>query len=191
MSLYTNAYLRGLARNKTMNESRMFSQRYSENQTFDIFLCHSFLDRAVVEGMFIDLTRSGFKVYVDWIVDPQLDRNNVTKQTAELVRKRLRSSKSLLLAISANAALSKWVPWELGYVDGHTSNCGLVPVADTQVSATNFRRSEYLLLYPVVAKPDGYSLPGEKLYAIESSNTYVALTDYINGQRPSYRTTSF
>ena len=77
---------------------------------FDIFLSHSFLDQREVKGLYIELTDLGYRVYVDWIADPQLDRNNVTKESAELIRNRMKSSKTLLLAISENAEMSKWMP---------------------------------------------------------------------------------
>lgn len=122
MSLYTSAYLKQISKYKNLNEStKMFSEKDKIHTSFDIFLSHSFLDKDEVEGLYIELTRMGFKVYVDWIIDPHLDRTNVTKESATIVKKRLHSSKSLLLAVSINAATSKWMPWELGYVDGHTN----------------------------------------------------------------------
>ena len=41
---------------------------------FDIFLSHSFLDKAEVQGLYQELTDFGYSVYVDWVVDPHLDR---------------------------------------------------------------------------------------------------------------------
>lgn len=111
MPLYTDTYLKNLAGNTPNYEStRLFSESKSMT-TFDIFLSHSFLDKEIVSGLFIELTKMGFSVYVDWIVDPHLDRSNVTKATATLVRNRLRASNSLLLAVSINSKLSKWIPW--------------------------------------------------------------------------------
>ena len=64
--------------------------------------------------MYNELTEMGFKVYVDFIVDSSLDRNNVTLKTAQTIRRRLENSKSLIYAQSPAAVMSKWMPWELG-----------------------------------------------------------------------------
>ena len=53
---------------------------------FYIFLSHSFLDKDEVEGLYIELTNQGYSVYVDWIIDPHLDRTNVTKASAKLIQ---------------------------------------------------------------------------------------------------------
>lgn len=46
----------------------------------------------------------GFKVYVDSIIDPDFNRQNVTLETAKRIRSRLENSKSLIYAQSTNAA---------------------------------------------------------------------------------------
>lgn len=119
------------------------------------------------------LTEQGFSVYVDWIVDPDLNRNFVTKESAENIRKRMDQSRSLLYAISIHAEMSKWMPWELGYIDGHSRHkCAILPVAKT--SASKFERMEYLKLYPIVNVNMGYtgSQPDIK----------IQMSDYETGQ---------
>jgi hypothetical protein len=185
MALYTKRYLQEIADSVTLNESKHFSQRDMHPSTFDIFLCHSYLDKAVIKGLYVELIRQGLTVYVDWIVDPHLNRDNVTKDTAETVRKRLRSSHSLLLAFSTNSGLSKWVPWELGYVDGHRNNCAIVPVSDTDQQS--YKRSEYLLLYPQLLKPGDHVQRNASAYVAESGNTYVGLAGWSKGSSPSYQ----
>ena len=192
MALYTSEYLKDRSRKKTLSESLTLSQQRNFTHTsFDIFLCHSYLDKEEVEGIFLELTQIGYSVYVDWIIDPYLDRHNITKETAEHVRRRLRSSKSLLLAISANASLSKWVPWELGYIDGHTQACALLPVSKDNLNRASFSRSEYLLLYPFVEKPNDLSRFGNKLFAVEGATNYVEFDSWIRGYKPSYKPTQF
>lgn len=187
MSLFTSSYLKQVYNQNilSLNESvrtRNFSASISS--TFDIFLSHSFLDKDIVGGLYTELTKKGYKVYVDWIVDPQLSRGNVTKETAELIRSRLKNSKSLLLAVSSNANLSKWIPWELGYVDGNTGNCALVPIELNNKSISTFERSEYLLLYPFI-KRDGDS---STLYTAESNHTYVPFDNWLkNKSKPQYQ----
>ena len=104
-------------------------------------------------------------MYVDWIVDPQLDRTNVTRESAELIRERMFHCRSLLYAMSVAAGMSKWMPWELGCVDGHTLHkCAILPIS--KVDTSTFVREEYLKLYPVVKRVDN----GSSLFVTDSNN---------------------
>jgi hypothetical protein len=187
MPLYSSAYLRQLSESKSYaTQQKLLLESKREHTTFDIFLSHSYLDKKDVEGIYIELTNEGYSVYVDWIVDPLLDRTNVTKQTAELIRARMKASKTLLLAISTNAQMSKWMPWELGFVDGKTNKCAIFPVSNEVVSPRVFKRSEYLLLYPYIKRAAiGIS---EELFITESSNSYVSVESWIRRNlSPEYR----
>lgn len=187
MSLYTSAYLKQLATNIPMNESqRLFSQTERDRTNFDIFLCHSYLDRDEVKGLSIELKRLGYSVYVDWIVDPHLNRENVTKEAASHIRKRLHSSKTLLLAISVNAPVSKWMPWELGYVDGHTSNCAIIPVSKDTVAPKSYKGVEYLSLYPFITNATDTNLVN-RLWTVEEADKYTLFSDWVSGGRPTYK----
>lgn len=188
MPLFTSDYLKSLARNKTLTEStKMFAEKDKAHTSFDIFLSHSFLDKDEVEGLYLELTKMGFSVYVDWIVDPHLDRNNVTKATATLVKHRLKSSKSLLLAVSYNASMSKWMPWELGFVDGSTNNCAIVPVSREIITPKSYKGVEYLSLYPFIKKvPD--SSNRQRLWVVEEAQKYVVLESWMNGAKPQNTT---
>lgn len=189
MALYTSSYLKSLTANKTINEStRMFSQEARARSSFDIFLSHSFLDKDEVEGLYLELTRLGYTVYVDWIIDPHLDRNNVTKATATVIRGRLESSSSLLLAISVNAAISKWMPWELGYVDGHTKKCAVMPVSRSDNAPNSYQGIEYLSLYPFIKKVPAQGL-GNKLFVIEERLKYIIFDNWLKyGEQPKAQT---
>jgi len=172
MGIYSSEYLKGVASNKQqLFEQRMYSIRSKTPSEFDIFLSHSFLDKAEVQGLYQELTDFGYSVYVDWIIDPNLDRTNVTKESATLIRNRMKSSKSLLLAISMNAAMSKWMPWELGFVDGLRNRCAIIPVSKDRIPPKSFKGTEYLLLYPFIKKlPD--TTKTEKLWVIASEFNY-------------------
>lgn len=189
MSLYTSSYLKKLSSEKISSlKERLFSEGRS-NTYFDIFLSHSFLDKEEVEGIYIELTNLGFSVYVDWIIDPHLNRNNVTKQTAEHIRTRMKASKSLLLAISTNAAMSKWMPWELGYIDGKTNQCAIFPVSKELSAPKTFHRSEYLLLYPYIKKAN-ISIR-EELFVMDSANMYVPFSGWLKrNAKPEYNYTN-
>lgn len=177
MAFYNIQDLKIISETRTFsaNESISDSRRYS---TFDIFLSHSFLDKQVVKGIFLDLSKKGYKVYVDWIVDPHLDRSNVTKESAELIRNRMENSKSLVLAISANAQGSKWMPWELGYVDGNTNKCAILPVYENRYNnPSSYEGYEYLKLYPYIKKDDTYD---SQLWVATNPSTYVSFDDFLN-----------
>ncbi|WP_299886938.1 TIR domain-containing protein [uncultured Lacinutrix sp.] len=190
MGLYTSKYLKNLASNSQsfVNESkRTFSNKpINKTERFDIFLSHSFLDKDEVYGIYIELSNRGYKVYVDWIVDSHLNRNKVTKESAELVRNRLKYSKTLLLALSPSASMSKWIPWELGYVDGNTNSCAIFPITRETYGEKTFKRSEYLLLYPYIklASLDGLS---DRIYTVESSYSYVDFGNWVkNNRQPDF-----
>ncbi|RZK14761.1 MAG: TIR domain-containing protein [Flavobacterium sp.] len=187
MSLLTSSYLKGVYNNNvvSLNENlRTRSYSADVSSKFDIFLSHSYLDRDEVLGLYKELTNRGFSVYVDWIVDPQLDRNNVTKESAELIRARLKASRTLLLAISHNASVSKWMPWELGYADGNTGFCAIAPISKDNLTRNSFSGVEYLSLYPYVNHQNDTSGKSQ-LWIEQSDGQYVILSSWVrNFLRP-------
>ncbi|MEY4748588.1 MAG: hypothetical protein RIQ60_802 [Pseudomonadota bacterium] len=119
--------------------------------SFDVFLSHSIADAEIVLGIKQLLEESGLKVYVDWVEDAQLDRSAVTKESAAVLRQRMRQSKSLIYLSSENSSSSKWMPWELGYFDGFKPDgVAIMPVLDSPTDA--FKGQVYLGLYPIVQK---------------------------------------
>lgn len=132
--------------NKPETQTRIFESYSQEptNKTFDIFLSHSFADKAVVLQLVKELEAYGYTVYVDWIIDPKLDRTKVDKKTADLLRNRMKQCRSLLYATTENAGKSKWMPWELGFKDGHNGKAAILPV----IKDEDFIGQEYLGIYP-------------------------------------------
>lgn len=189
MAIFTSNYLRNKYSATLITEQkRIFSNVDKSQIKFDIFLSHSFLDREEVLGLYRELTEMGFSVYVDWIVDPDLDRTNVTKATAELIRSRMKNSRSLLLAISTNAAMSKWMPWELGFVDGNTGRCAIVPVSKENLNLYTFDRVEYLKLYPYLDRASLKNTQEYKIWVNEDENTYIQFESWLKGSNPFRRT---
>lgn len=189
MPLYTSDYLKKLSRRKTVLFSQeMINESKKVHTSFDIFLSHSYLDKEEVEGLYMELRSEGYSVYVDWIIDPQLNRTNVTKESAKLIQTRLKMSKTLLLAVSTNASLSKWMPWELGYVDGNTGKCAIIPVSKSSYNVPeSFNGFEYLQLYPFIKKMPTTGL-GEKLFVIEESRKYIIMDEWLrNGVNPMFQ----
>lgn len=130
-------------------ESIVESQKYKYH--FDVFLSHSVKDAERVLGFVRILEDMGKKVYVDWVVDKQLSRDSVTKETAETLRTRMKQSSRLLYLATDNASSSKWMPWELGYFDGLKSGkVAILPLVDSAYSS--FQGQEYLGLYSALDK---------------------------------------
>lgn len=154
MALFTESNLRRFAtqyRTDQMFKSAdsILREAASTSATsFDVFLSHSFNDAELILGIARALNQHGLRVYVDWIVDAQMDRSRVTPATAERLRQRMRQSASLVYAHSVQSGASKWMPWELGYFDGFRSAVAILPVV--QADEQSFVGQEYLGLYPYV-----------------------------------------
>lgn len=182
MPLYSNEFLATTWANHPNHlRQQILNESKRTHDQFDVFLSHSFLDRDVVGGLYVLLTRQGLSVYVDWIIDPDLDRTKVTKATAEKVRMRMKMCDSLLYAISSNASVSRWMPWELGYLDGRKERCALVPVSTEGRLEQIYHRAEYLQLYPYV-KPETLGTGGSSLFVLEEGRRYAKLADWLRGR---------
>jgi hypothetical protein len=148
--------------------------------SFDVFLSHSIADAEIVLGIKQILEESGLKVYVDWVEDAQLDRRAVTKETAAVLRQRMRQSKSLIYLSSENSSSSKWMPWELGYFDGFKPDgVAIMPVLDSPMDS--FKGQEYLGLYPIVQKST-YNDGRPDVFVEESGVRWSTLKRFSNGQ---------
>ncbi|GAB4348214.1 MAG: hypothetical protein Kow0073_00810 [Immundisolibacter sp.] len=149
-------------------------------ESFDVFLSHSSEDAEIVLGVREILVGLGLKVYIDWIDDPQLDRGNVTAENADILRRRMRASKSLVYLTTKGSSTSRWMPWELGYFDGLRAGfIGILPVVD---AGGTFSGQEYLGLYPLIER-----LPltggGTKFCVVERARKgYRFLEDFARGQ---------
>ena len=112
-------------------------------------------------------------MYLDCIVDPDLNRDDTGKETARRIYNRLKHSKTLLYAQSPSAGKSNWMPWELGVVDGRTNGkCYIMPVTKDASHVTPKR--EYLWLYPYIQHSGNYDM---RIFTGEA-NTFS--TDYIS-----------
>jgi hypothetical protein len=141
------AYLGEYGAKNSLNES-VKSQKDNLNKRYDIFLSHSSQDARIIWGIKNELEARGNSVYVDWIDDAQLDRSRVTKETANLLRQRMKRCSSLIYVFTSNAKQSKWMPWELGYFDGFRGKVAVLPVLDSMTDT--YIGVEFVGLYPVV-----------------------------------------
>jgi len=120
-------------------------QKQAPVEHHDIFLSHAFEDKELVLGVALLIEDLGYSVFLDWRDDPSLDRKNVTQKTAEKLRLRMRSSKCLFFSTTQHASESKWMPWELGFKDGHNTRAAILPVS--QQSTEAYAGQEYLAGY--------------------------------------------
>ncbi|OFZ79376.1 MAG: hypothetical protein A2583_02775 [Bdellovibrionales bacterium RIFOXYD1_FULL_53_11] len=125
------------------NEARQHNSRSS----YDVFLSHSTLDAKVVYGLSCVMKDSGFSVYVYWLDDAS-EQSEVTPETAQRLRERMKCCRVLLFATSENAINSKWMPWELGYFDGTRGKVAICPISQK----STFEGREYLGLYPIMER---------------------------------------
>lgn len=128
---------------------------FQDYKTYDVFLSHSFLDAEVILGLKLALEEKNFTVYVDWIEDKQLSRDNVNSETANQLRNRMKKCKSLFFATSDNSSNSKWMPWELGYFDGLKNKVAIIPIKKSDFESDNYAGQEYLGLYDYVIEKYG------------------------------------
>lgn len=188
MAFYTKSEARAAAQgtlqksfkssNQILNESIARSGDYDK---YDIFLSHSSRDAELVLGVKTLLERQGLTVYVDWIDDPQLSRENVTKETAALLRQRMQQSRSLIFMATESASESKWMPWELGYFDGWgKGNVAILPLVDN--AGSTFRGQQYLGLYPLVEKDTYRGSTATDVFVMDRGNRWTTLEKFAKGQ---------
>jgi hypothetical protein len=150
----------------------------------DIFLSHSSLDATEIYGLKHDIESMGFTVYVDWVDDPGLHRQNVNPGTPARLKERMQNCSSFFYATSPNAQQSKWMTWELGYFDGANGRVAIVPVLDTATSSDRFQGQEYLGLYPYVIKETPQGQTEHTLWIMLDEKLYVRFDLWLKGYGP-------
>lgn len=153
-------------------------RRLASNARFDIFLSHRFIDAPDVLQLRDYLQSLGYSVFVDWIEEPELDREKVTKKTAAHLRRVMGKSESLLFAVSENSLASRWMPWELGYFDGSGGRVAIVPITERRTKSETYRGQEYLGLYPYVTMEKDTS-GQNRLWVNKSASKYVTFEGWV------------
>lgn len=175
----------GTKKDQIIYENTEMHTRYDSVQKrkiYDVFLSHSSLDKKLVLTLVNLFNEAGYSVYVDWIEDTQLDRNNVNKNTAQVLRNRMNGSRGLSYVATDNAINSKWCPWELGYFDGKKNGrCCILPIMESQT----FQGQEYLGLYPYMqyAQISGEYRNEFWIYN-QGTDEYVILRSWLDGSEP-------
>jgi len=150
----------------------------------DIFLSHAYDEKELVLGAALTIEDLGYSVYLDWRDDPTLDRKKVTPSTAEKLRIRMKASKCIFYSTTENASESKWMPWELGFKDGHNTRAAILPISYHNVSA--YSGQQYLGLYPYIAQ-DKNRIGEDKLWVKRSSTCYIVFDEWLEGKDPYER----
>lgn len=189
--LLNKEYLTGIAKSYRTDMAHSQMQIFNENcaifsrqDEYDVFLSHSYLDKKLVYAIVEIFNEVGYSVYVDWMVDTQLDRSKINRETAQTLRDRMDICKCLTYVSTSNITLSKWCPWELGYVDGKSnSRCAILPVMETEKDT--FKGQEYLGLYPYI----DYERDREGKYEFWINDPldkkcYIPLRRWLNGEDP-------
>ena len=158
---------------------------FSYGKNYDIFLSHSFSDAEKILKIKRIIEEMGYRAYVDWIDDKQLDRSKVSKETAAILRSRMKNCNSLFFITSDNSSSSKWMPWELGYFDAFKGLVAILPIREDDAVTSSFNGQEYLGLYPYVdkAKPSGRA--NDTLWIHTNYNEYVSFDSWLKGSLPS------
>ena len=177
----------GQQKEQIIYENTDLSMRYDSVQKrnireYDIFLSHSSLDKKLVLTLVNLFNEAGYSVYVDWIEDTQLDRSNVNKNTAKVLRNRMNGSKGLSYVATSNSTNSKWCPSELGYLGGKKNGrCCILPIMESQT----FQGQEYLGLYPYLEYAM-YSDKSKYEFWVNSqgSDEYTTLRSWLDGNEP-------
>lgn len=174
---------RALASRKVKTADRVvrdLHEAYASFKSYDIFLSHSFSDAELILGVWEMLTNRGLSVYVDWLIDPILDRENVTPATAAKLRERMKSCSCLIYASSEHTTTSRWMPWELGYFDGSKpKKVAILPLVHG--TTEDYQGQEYLGLYPYISLGEITNQPGKGkvLWVNESLNVYVTFSNWL------------
>ena len=169
------------------SEMKNFS-RYDETKIYDVFLSHSYKDRVAVAGLVKYLKRQyDYEIYVEWIEDRTLDRSHVTRKTAKTIKSRMKNCKCLFYVTSENAPSSKWMPWELGLMDGLKEKVAICPLIREEASSDDYQGQEYLGIYPYISEATIKGSDKLALWVNDDKKHYVVFEEWLKGRSPYLR----
>lgn len=110
------------------------------------FLSHSTKDVEYLAGTVRLLQEHGASVYIDKKDEALPPYTN--KETADILRSRIKESRRFVLLATKVSKESKWIPWELGISDGYKApeRIAIFPGVDSATD-TKWTEREYLGLY--------------------------------------------
>lgn len=164
---------RGVSTYSANAEMLKESRSFSASKTYDVFLSHRTSDADIVWGLKSAIEGEGLSCYVYWVENPSALTQPVTRDTADGLRTKMRACRSLVYADTTAATESKWMPWEMGFLDGFRQKVAIFPVAKGTTTATSYEGQEYLGLYPWIRE----SATSGRLAVVDRS-TFV---DFLQG----------
>lgn len=183
--ILTESFIRQSAR-EARSKGVFFSEstkRFDAEQEYDLFISHSFSDSEIVIGLYQLFQKAGYNVYIDWIVDNDLDRQKVNTDTAALIKKRIKASRGTAYISTTNSTSSRWCPWELGVADGMKGRVCILPIM-----SSSFEGQEYLGLYPYLQYAQ---IQGEEKFDFwvwdqKDRSKYIILSAWLSGREPCH-----
>jgi hypothetical protein len=141
MTITTNILRNAAARFSTTKSQSLTEAHALGMRT--VFLCHSHLDKELVNGVVTLLKESGWRVYVDWADTSMPETPN--RETASRIKQKIVDLDFFIFLATTNSTKSRWCPWEIGYADGRKpiDRILVLPTSDT----TGTYGNEYLQLY--------------------------------------------
>ena len=155
----------------------------SKDKQYDVFFSYCYTDKEYAIKMVNLFEKLGYKVYID-LRDSKLSRTNVDRSTVERIAEVMNRCKSLVYMHTRSATVSKWCPWELGYMSGNKNfRCATILLTEDK---EDFPRQEYLEIYPYldyekVKDGEEYDFWANEL----DTGKYVRFNRFINGENPS------
>jgi TIR domain len=144
------------------------------------FLSHSSKDAEMLPALIQLLEQHGASVYVDKkdsLLPPYTNR-----ETAEILRDRIKQCRKFLLFATENSKNSRWVPWELGLADGFKSqrNVAIIPALGPSADKA-WTEQEYLGIYDRVVRGDMVG-ESEKVWMVlnQEKNTACTLNKWLS-----------
>lgn len=95
---------------KRITDSKRTIER--QNNVVNIFLCHSHLDKTIVDKTLVLLNQLQVEIYVDWMDDSL--PINTNHETGLLIKTKIENCDKFIFLATFRALKSKWCNWELG-----------------------------------------------------------------------------
>lgn len=185
MAILSKKYLNDFSIRENFSESvfiRDNNRIDKKDSQYDVFLSYCYSDKEYAIKIVNMFEKIGYKVYID-LRDPKLDRKKVDIDTVARISNVMDRCKSLVYVHTKSATVSKWCPWELGYMSGKKNfRCATILLIEDE---EDFPRQEYLEIYPYLTyspekKTNEYDFWVHEL----DSQRYVKFSEFLNGKNP-------
>jgi hypothetical protein len=130
----------------SLNQQTIVRKAQGRSPAGSTFLSHSSKDLEILPGVIAILEQHGAAVYVDK-KDESLPPYT-TRDTAALLRERIKQANKFILLTTRNSKDSRWMPWELGLADGYKGHArtAILPSVD-MATDHSWAEQEYLGIY--------------------------------------------